>query len=366
MKIASVEAIPFRAPRKRLWKAAFGTVQESEYAIVFVRTDNGLMGVGEIATVWERKGISQAHDVNTILAPLLVGHDATQLNHLCRLVHGALGRDSNPAKAGVDIALHDLVGKAQGVPVSALLGGTVRDHVALSHSISLGSPADMAEEAAELVGRGFRTLKTKAGLDHAHDLRALDAIRRRVGPGIALRVDMNAALTSPKEALRRLRDFECFALEFVEQPLKAHDLEGMAFVRARTTIPIMADESLWTSADALAIVRAQAADLANVYVMEAGGIREARQAFAVCEAAGMTVMMGSMPEFGIGTVAQLHLALTAPNLIGANDLCGFDYHQDDILETPLTIEGGTIRPPRGPGLGVTIDQRKLERWRIRA
>lgn len=364
MRITSVEAIPFRAPRKRLWRAAFGNVQNSEYAIVFVRTDDGLTGIGEIATVWERKGASQAHDVNTILAPLLIGRDALQLNLLCRLVHCALGRDSNPAKAGVDIALHDLVGKAYGVPVSTLLGGVVRAHVMLSHSIGLGTPADMAEEAAELVARGFRTLKTKAGLDHVHDLKALDAIRRRVGTEIALRVDMNAALTSPKEALRCVRDFESFALEFVEQPLKAHDLEGMAFVCARTTIPIMADESLWTSSDALAIVRAGAADLANVYVMEAGGIREARQAFAVCESAGMTVMMGSMPEFGIGTVAQLQLAVTMPNLIDSNDLCGFDYHQEDILETPLVIENGTIRPPQGPGLGVTIDEKKLEHWRI--
>jgi L-alanine-DL-glutamate epimerase-like enolase superfamily enzyme len=181
---------------------------------------------------------------------------------------------------------------------------------------------------------------------------------------VALRIDMNAGVASPKEALRRVHDYEGLDVEFVEQPVRAADLAGMAFVRKRTTVPIMADESLWDSADALAVVRAEAADLANVYVMEAGGLREARQAFAVCEAAGLPGMVGSMPEYGIGTAAQLHLGVTVPNLIDANDLCGFLYHQEDFLETPLSVADGTIGVPEGPGLGVSLDRARLERWRI--
>ncbi|MBT5413971.1 MAG: mandelate racemase [Rhodospirillaceae bacterium] len=363
LKIEKVEAVAFRAAR-RPWHAAFGTVLESEYAVVFVESEDGHVGVGEVATIWSRKGRAQARDINEIVAPQLVGKDALRLNELCLLVRDALGREGNPAKAGVDIALHDLVGKALGLPVHQLLGGKVRDRFRLSHSINMASPEEMAAEAVFLVERGFRTLKLKAGIDHSNDLRALELIRDAVGPDITLRVDLNAGVASPKEAVRQIGALESFALEFVEQPVKGPDLEGMAFVRKRTGVPIMADESLWTSADAAALARLGAADLGNIYVMEAGGLREGRQAFATLEAAGISCMLGSMPEFGIGTAAQLHLGSTVPNLLETNDLCGFDYQLEDYLEDPLTIEDGSIAVPEGPGLGVELDLEKLEAWRI--
>lgn len=362
MKITAVKAVPFRAPRRQVWRAAFGVVAESEYAIVIVETDEGLRGVGEIATVWERRGIPQADDVNRLLAPLLVGKDPLALNALCLAVHRALGRDSNPAKAGVDIALHDLAGRILGVPVYQLLGGQLRDRMQLSFSINMGSADAMATEAVELCAQGFRTLKLKAGLDHLADLRALEAIRGRVGDEVTLRIDMNAGVVSPKEAVRRIRDFEAFRPEFVEQPVKGPDMTGMAFVREHAVVPIMADESVWDSRDALAVVTHGAADLANIYVMEAGGLREAGQAFAVFEAAGIPTMLGSMPEFGIGTAAQLHLGAVAPNLLVTNDLCGFMYHQRDIVHDSPVVRHGEVFVPSGPGLGVELDDALLARW----
>lgn len=364
MKITAVKAVPFRAPRKQVWHAAFGVVAESEYAIVIVETDAGLRGVGEIATVWERRGISQADDVNRLLAPLLVGKDPLALNALCLAVHRALGRDSNPAKAAVDIALHDLAGRILEVPVHQLLGGQLRDRMQLSFSVNM-APADaMAAEAVELCAQGFRTLKLKAGLDHRADLKALEAIRGRVGDEVTLRIDMNAGVVSPKEAVRRIRDFEAFHPEFVEQPVKGHDMTGMAFVREHAVVPIMADESVWDSRDALAVVTHGAADLANIYVMEAGGLREARQAFAVFEVAGIPTMLGSMPEFGIGTAAQLHLGSVAPNLLTTNDLCGFMYHQRDIVHDSPVVRDGEVLVPTGPGLGVELDDALLAQWAV--
>ena len=365
MKITKVSAIPFRAPRRNVWHAAFGTVAESEYAIVIIETDEGVRGVGEIATVWDRRGISQADDVNRLLAPLLTGRDPLALSDLCVRVHRALGRGSNPAKAGVDIALHDLAGRILGVPVHQLLGGKLRESMQLSFSINMADAQRMADEAAELVTAGFKTLKLKAGIDHRADLRALAAIRERIGDPITLRVDMNAAVASAKDAVRRIRDFESFGLEFVEQPLPAHDIRGMVFVREHSSLPIMADESLWDSRDALEIVKQGAADLANVYVMEAGGLREGRQAFAVLEAAGIPTMLGSMPEFGIGTAAQLHLGAVAPNLLGTSDLCGFMYHARDIVRTSPLVHDGVVHVPTGPGLGVELDDDLLDHWRIK-
>jgi muconate cycloisomerase len=227
------------------------------------------------------------------------------------------------------------------------------------------APAEvMAAEAEDLCAQGFRTLKLKAGLDHRADLRALEAIRTRIGEDITLRIDMNAGVTSPKDAVRRIRDFEPFRPEFVEQPVKGHDIAGMAFVREHSTIPIMADESVWDGRDALAVVTHGAADLANIYVMEAGGLREARQAFAVFEAAAIPTMLGSMPEFGIGTAAQLHLGAVAPNLMATNDLCGFMYHRQDIVRESPRVRDGEVFVPTGPGLGVELDDELLARWAV--
>ncbi len=228
----------------------------------------------------------------------------------------------------------------------------------------MAAPEAMADEASDLVQQGFKTLKLKAGLDHRSDIKALECVRRRVGDGITLRVDMNAGVTNPKEAVRRIRDFEAFALEFVEQPLKGENLAGMAFVRENSFIPIMADESVWDSRDALEVVMKGAADLANIYVMEAGGLREARQAFAVFEAASISTMLGSMPEFGIGTAAQLHLGAVVPNLMTTNVLGGFLYHQRDIVHTSPVVRDGVVQVPTGAGLGVELNDELLAQWAI--
>jgi len=110
------------------------------------------------------------------------------------------------------------------------------------------------------------------------------------------------------------------------------------------------------------VIRRQAADIANVYVTEAGGLLNASRIFAMCEAANMPCMIGSMPEFGIGTAAQIHLGVAMTNLGPDSDACGVLYHQEDLLKTPLRIENGFSYPPEGPGLGVEIDMAVLEKW----
>ena len=125
----------------------------------------------------------------------------------------------------------------------------------------------------------------------------------------------------------------------------------------------MADESIRGPRSAMDTIRAGAADIANVYVTEAGGLLNARRIFAMCEAANMPCMIGSMPEFGIGTAAQIHLGVAMTNLGPDSDTCGVLYHAEDLLKTPLKIENGYSYPPEGPGLGVEIDMSILERWR---
>ena len=168
--------------------------------------------------------------------------------------------------------------------------------------------------------------------DSARDIAAREAVREAIGPDVKLRVDGNMGWQTAKQAIAVIRAMEECDLELVEQPLPAHDLDGMAEVRRSIGVPLMADESIRNPRSAMEVIRRGAADIANVYVTEAGGLLNAAKIFAMCEAAGMPCMIGSMPEFGIGTAAQIHLGVAMNNLGPDSDTCGVLYHQEDLLD----------------------------------
>jgi muconate cycloisomerase len=210
---------------------------------------------------------------------------------------------------------------------------------------------------------GHRTIKVKVGSDDpARDIAAVQSIRMAIGPDVKLRVDGNMGWQTAKQAIAVIREMEASNLELVEQPLPAYDLDGMAEVRRSIAVPLMADESVRNPRSAMQVILRGAADIANVYVTEAGGLLNAAKIFAMCEAAGMPCMIGSMPEFGIGTAAQIHLGVAMNNLGPDSDTCGVLYHQEDLLTKPLRIENGFSYPPEGPGLGVEVDMKVLDSW----
>jgi muconate cycloisomerase len=362
MKITAVRATPVRVPRARTFTSSLGVQQASENAVVEIETDQGVGGIGEAASIWDRRGRGAADDINQVLAEALVGRDPRQISALTALMNQLLDR-SWPAKSGVEMALYDIVGKLLDTPVYNLLGGLVRDRVRLSRSLSMGSTEEVLEQARAYAGEGYGTLKLKVGRDPEADRAHLESLRQEL-PDLTLRVDANMGWSSPKEAVRRIRELEAFDLELVEQPLAAADLEGLRFVREQVGAPIMADESVWTAEDALACVRAGAVDVFNVYVAEAGGLGPAARVFAIAEAARLPCIIGSMPELGIGTAAQAHLAFAMGNLGFASDVNGIVYHGDDVVDHGLRIEDGHLLAPPGPGLGVTLDRQRLDQYRL--
>jgi muconate cycloisomerase len=367
MKITQIRVVPVFAPRRSAFggvtRTALGPAAISDYAIVFVETDAGITGLGEVCSVFKRRGALLHHDVEAALAPAVLGEDPFRIAYLVQKMDRALD-GVEEGKAGIEMALWDILGKALGAPVYTLLGGKVRERVPLSYSIPFGKPADMAALALERVKAGHRTIKVKVGSeDGATDIAAVRTIREAIGPAIKLRVDGNMGWPTAKHAIRMIKAMEPYDLELVEQPLPAYDLDGMAEVRAAIGVPLMADESIRGPRSAAEVIRRRAADIANVYVTEAGGLFNASRIFAMCEAAGMPCMIGSMPEFGIGTAAQIHLGVAMTNLGPDSDTCGVLYHAEDLLTKPLRIENGFAYPPEGPGLGVEIDMKILERWR---
>ncbi len=365
MKIISVKCVVVRGFRRKVFGrdsiTALGTGDISKHAIVLIETNAGVTGFGEIASCFPRRGALLAAEVDEVLTPSLLGQDPREITRLIRLMDGLL-YGSEPAKAGIEMALWDILGKELSKPVYQLLGGKVRDRISLSHSITFGTPDEMAVFACERVAEGFRTVKAKVGQGHERDVAAVKAIREAIGYDKRLRVDANMAWNSAKDAITVIRAMEPYRPEMIEQPVAAYELDMMAEIRRSVQTPILADESVWGPRDAAAVIRHSAADVINVYVAESGGISKARHIFEMCDSFGLGCLIGAMPEFGIGTAAQIHLGIAVPNLGYDSDTCGVLYHDEDLLLKPLRIEGGYAYAPEGPGLGVEIDMSVLERW----
>ena len=353
MKITDIRCVPVVCPRKRAFggvtTTALGPAAISDYAIIFVETDAGITGLGEVDSVFKRRGALLHHDVQKGLIPALIGEDPFRIASIVRKMDQVLD-GSEEGKAGIEMALWDIVGKALDTPVYNLLGGKVRERIPLSYSIPFGSPDQMAELARERVEWGHRTIKVKIGSEDAtRDIAAVKSIRKAIGPDVKLRVDGNMGWQTAKQAIGVIRAIESENIELVEQPLPAHDLAGMAEIRHSIGVPLMADESIRNPRSAMEVIRHGAADIANVYVTEAGGLLNAAKIFGMCEAAGMPCMIGSMPEFGIGTAAQIHLGVAMTNLGPDSDTCGVLYHQEDLLKVPLRDRGRLFLSARRTG-----------------
>ncbi|MGH2353325.1 MAG: mandelate racemase/muconate lactonizing enzyme family protein, partial [Chloroflexota bacterium] len=241
-----------------------------------------------------------------------------------------------------------------------------REFVPTKYSVSGLAPPRAAEIAAWAVGLGFRTMKVKVGLDPEEDVARVRAVRDAVGPDVRLGIDANGGW-SPRVAIQTIRRLMEFGIAFAEQPVAPLDVAWLADVRRNVAVPVMADESVYTLQDAMALVRAEAADVLSVYVGKGGGIGPARKVAVLAEAAGLTCTVGSNLEMGIGNAAMIHLAMATPG-IGAEDfpcdiLSPF-FYQDDLLAEPLPIQAGQARPFERPGLGVELDEDKVRRYRV--
>ncbi len=365
MKITQIETFPIFVPiHPRLAiRSGRGYHTTSPFLILKIHTDAEITGVGEVSAtpIWSGEdNVTAAHFIQTVLAPLLIGEDPTAITRLTGKLQKAIYGNMF-TKAGIEMALWDILGKAAGLPVYQLLGGAVRDFVTTKFSVSGLAPAQAAEVAAWAVAQGFQTMKVKVGIQPDEDVRRVAAVREAIGPAIRLGVDANGGW-SPRVAIQTIRRLAEYNIYFAEQPVQPFDIAWLADVRANVSVPVMADESVNTPQDAMALVRAQAADIFSVYVSKGGGIGAARQVAAVAEAAGLTCTVGSNLELGVASAAMTHLAM-ATAAIGAEefpcDIIGPFYYESDILVEPLPIQGGKAQPTPAPGLGVEVDDAKL-------
>ncbi len=269
----------------------------------------------------------------------LLGDDPFALDAVLDALEGRL-RHNPSAKAAVDMALHDLVGKLTERPLWQLWGLDPGRGPLTSFSIGLDEPEVMAEKAR--AAADYPLLKIKVGTDR--DLENVRAVRA-AAPGARLVVDANTAWTA-RQAVRMIRDLQPFDLLFVEQPVGARDLEGLRFVRERSAVPIIADESCATAEDVPAL--ASCVDGVNVKLMKCGGLRAARRLIEVARAHHLSVMCGCLIESSLSITAASHLL----PLLDYADLDGNLLLAADPFQGVL-CDAGRLTLPRAPGLGVT-------------
>lgn len=319
---------------------------------VILRLDDGSsIGFGEASPVLPITG-ETSNTVRLLLKDLAdeILEDADPLN--LTGIAQSLNRIpyNGSAKAAIDMALHDLMGKAFHMPVYTLLGGSPRK-LETDVTISLGKPEEMCEEAGYWVERGFRTLKLKLGSSLEEDLQRVKGIRESMGGIVRLRVDLNQAYTRHL-TVKFIEEIAPLEVEFVEQPIPAWNLKGLAQIRRATGFPIALDESVHTSRDLLRALEYEAADIVNIKLMKAGGLREALKIAAIAEAAGIECMIGCMAETRLSITAAAHLACAAPNI------CYIDLDSPLFLGEDPVIGGVKYNGPyidlgEGYGLGVT-------------
>ena len=279
MKITQVRLGRISTPLRVPFKTALRTVNSVEDVIVELHTDTGAVGYGEAPPTGVITGDTTGAILGAIqdhIAPALLGRDLDEFEDLTAAVQKALVHNTS-AKAAVDMALWDLLGQKYSAPVYRMLGGA-RKNIVTDITISVNPPEEMARDARTAVQRGYDCLKVKVGIDPELDVARLAAVRQAVGRDIKLRIDANQAWNA-KQAVRILNQMQEKGLdiEFVEQPVPAADLEGMQYVTRHADVPVLADESVFSPADALRIMQTGAADLVNIKLMKCGGITNALQ-----------------------------------------------------------------------------------------
>ncbi len=356
-RIESVTCRWLSVPLHTPFVTALRRTQTVDTVVVQVRDSDGVVGWGEAPQVWQVTGesLAGAQDcIETMLAPRLLGRSTDDLVPLLQDVAAAVARNAG-AKAALDVALHDLTARRRGVSLPVLLGAD-RHEVPTDVTVSAGDPDALATTAVARVGDGFSTLKLKVGTDARTDVARVRAVREAVGPDVAIRLDANQGWT-PRAAvtvIQALVDAD-LGVEFVEQPVAAADLAGLAWVTARADLPVMADESCYDLRDLVRIIADHAADLVNVKLAKCGGLAPARALIELARAHDVGAIVGSMMEthIGVGAAAALVAAYGTPLVsdldapwwaAGSPFVGGLRYARGDT--------GVVVVLPDGPGLGI--------------
>ncbi|MDO7976006.1 dipeptide epimerase [Oceanotoga sp. DSM 15011] len=352
MKITDIKTEKLNVELKEPFITSAGPLYAIENVLITIETDSGIKGYGESAFEYRVTGEIQESIIAAIqkfIKPCLIGENPLNTEIIHEKINKAI-HNNYSAKAGVEIAIYDIIGKTYNIPLYTLFGGYSNNYQT-DITISLNDPKTMLESASKYVKEGFDTLKIKVGNELSEDIKRIKTIRDNLPEKIKIRIDANQGWT-PKEAIYALNRLKKYEIEFVEQPVHEKDIRGMAFVRNNTEIPVMADESVYTPQDVIEIIKLEAADLINIKLMKSGGIYNALDIAKISQAAGMKCMIGCMIESNISITAAAHLAT------GCKNIKYIDLDSDLFLKHNFSkgvkTAAGNITISDKPGLGIEI------------
>ena len=350
--ISKIEIYKLNISRSAPFRLALGTWTHVENILIRIHASEGIYGLGEGSPIPYLVGETQATDFEAAkaLARLLIGRNPLEIEERMRELDAFLVHNAT-IKSAFDMALYDLLGKVAGLPLYALLGGKKRI-MYTDDTLGIDTPDAMARAALELKQRGFPAIKVKLGTSRMDDVARIRAIRDLVGNEIPIRIDANQGW-DPVTAIQTLCDLTPFNIQYCEEPVAHWNNQALRRVKEKSSIPIMADESLFDHHDAFRLASMGACDFFNIKLAKCGGIHNALKINAIAEGAGIQCMVGCMSETRLGMSAAAHLVSARPNIVFADLDAAFNHAEDPVIGG-ISYDGAKITLPDTPGHGADI------------
>jgi muconate cycloisomerase len=366
MKITAIDTYSLVLPVKEIYGGAAGFLEDCRSLIVRVELENGMEGWGE-ATQGRPGNTYETLETMAIMAqkyfaPALIGMDLEETGTVLTKVHRA--RYGHPlTKAAIETALFDALGKWYRIPLGRFFGGPYRREIQLVGGLGLDlGPEAIALRARQLKQDGFLAFKIKIGQrDHHQDIERVRAVRQTVGDDALIRVDGNASY-SFVDARSVLNELSRFNISDAEQPLARGDLPSLAELRRAVGIPIAAQESVSSPAEALAVLEERAADLLKIKLTHIGGFQRAREVAAVVGAKGLGVVIGQGSACTtILSAAEMQLHSALENAQPGGEMTGFMRLGEQDIFSAISVTRGKAALPMTAGHGIEVNKEKLQR-----
>jgi len=362
--IAKIEAIPFTLSFDTSLRSGRGFFPKAENVLVRVTTDTGVVGFAEAMGFKQLFGESQQSIVWAIeqwIAPKIMGLPISAIEKVWAELD--LIQGNNTAKGSVDIALHDALAKHIGLPLYQMLGGWI-DRIGLTWIVGLASIEQMLEDAMTASAKGFKSFKIKIGDSTEKDVEVIRLIREALGNDVLLYVDANQAYT-PTEAMRALPRMMEYGIEIVEDPIPHWHTESRLKLARMLPVPLLGDESVVSPMDIKREIDTGALGMINIKTARSG-FYQSRKIIHLAEQAGYRCLIGTLLETDIGALASAHFGAAFRAFTYPAELTYHLKMQDHLLDSPLNIQDGSLILPTAPGLGIELDEEKLERYRVKS
>lgn len=364
----SIETLLVEIPTIRPHKMAVATMQTQTLVLIKITTEDGLVGWGEATTIGglgygEESPESVQTNIDTYFAPLLKTLTGLNIAQTMQVIQRNIN-GNRFAKCAIQTALLDIQSQRLGIPISELLGGRLRDSISVLWVLASGdTDKDIAEAKKMIAARRHNIFKLKIGSRPLEqDVEHVLAIKQALGQEISIRVDVNRAW-SELTAIKGIKMLQDGGVDLIEQPCAIQNIDAMQRLTRKFDIAIMADESLMGPQSAYELAKRNAASVFAVKVAQSGGLTEACEVGKLANLAGIDLYGGTMLEGPVGTIASAHAFSTFSNLAYGTELFGPLLLTEQILKTPLQYENFELKIPTASGLGIELDENKIDKLR---